>query len=61
MPFNPKVPFYQDIPHRRSGRREFPATTKRPFAPFRLAEGIVLHAGDGRRAKIEGNDFLRRA
>ena len=41
------------------GLRGFLATLDSRFAPGHLAEGIVFHHPDGRRAKIKRKDFAR--
>jgi hypothetical protein len=59
--FNLHVPQYQDAPRSYSGPREFRTTLESGFAPGHLAEGIVFHHPDGRRAKIKRKDFPRSA
>jgi hypothetical protein len=47
------------VPRTYDGLREFLATLDSRFAPGHLAEGIVFHHRDGRRAKIKRKDFAR--
>jgi hypothetical protein len=61
VPFNLEAPVFQDVPRRYSELREFLATLESKFAPGHLAEGIVFHHPDGRRAKIKRKDFPRAA
>jgi hypothetical protein len=61
VPFNLEVPAYQDVPRSYAGLREFLVTLDSRFAPGHLAEGIVFHHPDGRRAKIKRKDFPRAA
>jgi len=61
VPFNLEVPVYQDVPRSYGELREFLATLQSRFAPGHLAEGIVFHHPDGRRAKIKRRDFLHGA
>jgi hypothetical protein len=57
VPFNLEVPAYQDVPRDYVGLRDFLAELESRFAPGILAEGIVFHHPDGRRAKIKRKDF----
>jgi hypothetical protein len=57
VPFNLEVPTYEDVPRTYDGIREFLATMDSKFSPGHLAEGIVFHHPDGRRAKIKRKDF----
>jgi hypothetical protein len=57
VPFNLEIPLYVDVPRTFEGLRSFLATLESRFAPGHLAEGIVFHHGDGRRAKIKRRDF----
>ncbi len=59
VPFNLEVPLYRDVPRDYEGLREFLATLESAFSPGHLAEGIVFHHPDGRRAKIKRKDFPR--
>lgn len=61
VPFNLRVPSYQDVPRSYGELREFLAALESRFAPGHLAEGIVFHHSDGRRAKIKRKDFPRAA
>ncbi|GAA2490649.1 hypothetical protein [Streptomyces longisporus] len=57
VPFNLKVPVYQGVPRDYVGLRDFLAELESRFVPGALAEGIVFHHPDGRRAKIKRKDF----
>jgi hypothetical protein len=57
VPFNLEVPEYAQVPRTFEGLREFLATLESRYAPGHLAEGIVFHHTDGRRAKIKRKDF----
>ena len=59
IPFNLEIPEYVDVPRTFDGLHEFLATLDSRFAPGHLAEGIVFHHPDGRRAKIKRKDFAR--
>jgi hypothetical protein len=59
VPFNLRVPVYQEVPRSYAGLRDFLVTLESRFAPGQLAEGIVFHHPDGRRAKIKRKDFAR--
>jgi len=61
VPFNLEVPEYKEVPRSYTGLRDFLATLESRFAPGHLAEGIVFHHPDGRRAKIKRKDFPRAA
>jgi hypothetical protein len=61
VPFNLQAPAYQDAPRSYSDLRDFLATLESKFVPGHLAEGIVFHHPDGRRAKIKRKDFPRSA
>lgn len=59
VPFNMDVPVYE-VPQRSFGDlHEFLAQMESRYAPGHLAEGIVFHHPDGRRAKIKRRDFVR--
>lgn len=60
VPFNLEVPVYADIPRDFDGLATQLAELESRFAPGRLAEGVVFHHPDGRRAKIKRRDFARR-
>jgi len=57
VPFNIDVPSYDATPRSFSGLREFLASLESRYSPNHLAEGIVFHHPDGRRAKIKRRDF----
>jgi hypothetical protein len=59
IPFNLEIPEYVDVPRTFDGLHEFLTTLDSRFAPGHLAEGIVFHHPDGRRAKIKRKDFAR--
>lgn len=59
VPFNLQVPAYQDVPRSYGELWDFLAALESRFAPGHLAEGIVFHHPDGRRAKIKRKDFPR--
>lgn len=61
VPFNLRVPEYDGVPRSYPGLRDFLATLDSRYAPGHLAEGIVFHHPDGRRAKIKRKDFPRSA
>ncbi|MEV0326729.1 hypothetical protein AB0H63_09805 [Micromonospora echinospora] len=61
VPFNLCVPALPDAPRSYTGLREYLAGLESRFAPGHLAEGIVFHHPDGRRAKIKRKDFPRSA
>ncbi|MFD0563797.1 hypothetical protein ACFQ2M_18610 [Kitasatospora saccharophila] len=49
------------VPRSYRGLREHLAELESRFAPGALAEGIVFHHPDGRRAKIKRKDFPKSA
>lgn len=57
MPFNLSAPVYADVPRDFAGLRAFLATVDSVYSPGNLAEGLVFHHPDGRRAKIKRKDF----
>lgn len=58
VPFNIEVPVYE-VPGRSfGGLQRFLAQMESRYAPGHLAEGIVFHHPDGRRAKIKRRDFV---
>jgi len=57
VPFNLEVPVYVDVPRDFEGVRAFLSKLESRYAPGHLAEGIVFHHPDGRRAKIKRKDF----
>ncbi|HEY6176368.1 MAG TPA: hypothetical protein VIX73_18055 [Kofleriaceae bacterium] len=56
-PFNLEIPVYDEVPRSYDGLKRFLASLDSRFAPGHLAEGIVFHHPDGRRAKIKRKDF----
>jgi hypothetical protein len=61
VPFNVAAPTYQGVPRDYATLQDFLATMESRFSPGNLAEGIVFHHPDGRRAKIKRKDFPRAA
>ncbi|WP_433273979.1 hypothetical protein ACQPZF_20485 [Actinosynnema sp. CS-041913] len=61
VPFNVEVPVYAEVPRDYRELRDFLSTLDSRFAPGSLAEGIVFHHPDGRRAKIKRKDFPKSA
>jgi hypothetical protein len=59
VPFNLSAPVLGDVPRSYDGLREFLLAADSRFSPGHLAEGIVFHHPDGRRAKIKGKDFSK--
>jgi hypothetical protein len=59
VPFNLGIPDYDGIARDFDGLRDLLADLESRFAPGHLAEGIVFHHPDGRRAKIKRKDFAR--
>lgn len=57
VPFNHDIPSYLDTPRSYAELQEFLALLDSRYAPGHLAEGIVFHHPDGRRAKIKRKDF----
>jgi hypothetical protein len=57
VPFNLQVPVYGDVPRGYAQIREYLEKLDSRYAPGHLAEGIVFHHPDGRRAKIKRKDF----
>lgn len=57
VPFNLEVPEYTDVPRDFAGVQAYLAKLESRYAPGHLAEGIVFHHPDGRRAKIKRKDF----
>ncbi|WP_437762008.1 hypothetical protein WMF27_01670 [Sorangium sp. So ce281] len=57
VPFNLEIPVYDDVPRSYDGLRGLFQHLESRFAPGHLAEGIVFHHPDGRRAKIKRKDF----
>lgn len=61
VPFNTDAPVLETVPRSYPELREFLAELDSRYAPGHLAEGIVFHHPDGRRAKIKRKDFPRSA
>ncbi|QWF85654.1 hypothetical protein [Amycolatopsis sp. CA-230715] len=61
VPFNSHAPTVPDVPRSYHELRDFLTTLDSKFSPGHLAEGIVFHHPDGRRAKIKRKDFPRTA
>lgn len=57
MLFNLDVPSYVEAPRTYAELQEFLSILESRYAPGHLAEGIVFHHPDGRRAKIKRKDF----
>lgn len=57
LPFNFKAPRYEGLTRSFDGLRDFLNSIPSRFSPGHLAEGIVFHHPDGRRAKIKRKDF----
>lgn len=57
LPFNMSAPVYEDVPRSFDELKVYLATLDSKFSPGHLAEGIVFHHPDGRRAKIKRKDF----
>ncbi|MFI9329005.1 hypothetical protein ACIGZJ_15820 [Kitasatospora sp. NPDC052868] len=61
VPFNLEIPAYGDVPRSYRELRDYLAGLESRYAPGSLAEGIVFHHPDGRRAKIKRKDFPKSA
>ncbi len=57
VPFDLEIPVYEDIPRTFESIRDQVMTLPSQYSPEHLAEGIVFHHPDGRRAKIKRKDF----
>ncbi len=57
VPFNLDIPRYAQLPLTYEGLANSLAMLESLYAPGQLAEGIVFHHPDGRRAKIKRKDF----
>jgi hypothetical protein len=57
VPFNLEIPAYDDVPRSYGEIRAYLEKLESRYAPGHLAEGIVFHHADGRRAKIKRKDF----
>lgn len=56
-PFNLEIPVYDAVDRSYDGLQRLLAALESRYAPGHLAEGIVFHHPDGRRAKIKRKDF----
>ena len=61
VPFNLSVPDFGAVPRSYAGLKSLLAQLESRYAPGHLAEGIVFHHPDGRRAKIKTKDFASTA
>ncbi|MBC8351859.1 MAG: hypothetical protein H8E66_07710 [Planctomycetes bacterium] len=57
VPFNLEIPTYDEVPRTYDGLHKALAELESKYSPAHLAEGIVFHHPDGRRAKIKRKDF----
>lgn len=57
LPFNVQAPVYAEAPRTFEGLRDFLRDLESTYSPGHLAEGLVFHHPDGRRAKIKRKDF----
>lgn len=57
VPFDLEIPAYEDIPRNYPDLRATLVELESKYSPRHLAEGIVFHHPDGRRAKIKRKDF----
>ena len=57
VPFNLEIPAYDEIPRSFQGLKSALKELESKYSPKQLAEGIVFHHPDGRRAKIKRKDF----
>jgi hypothetical protein len=57
VPFNLEIPAYDNVPRTFDELKALLANLPSKFSPGHLAEGIVFHHPDGRRAKIKRKDF----
>jgi len=57
VPFNLEIPTFDGVPRTYEGLQKLLAELESKFSPQHLAEGIVFHHPDGRRAKIKRKDF----
>lgn len=57
VPFNLEIPEYENVPRNFDSLKAFLSTLESKYAPGHVAEGIVFHHPDGRRAKIKRKDF----
>ena len=56
-PFNLEIPSFDRVDRTYDGLRQALADLESQYSPSHLAEGIVFHHPDGRRAKIKRKDF----
>ena len=59
VPFDLKIPTYDGVPRTFDGLRDLLAELPSRYSDGAIAEGIVFHHPDGRRAKIKRKDFAR--
>lgn len=59
VPFNMDIPTYDEIPRDFDGLAKFLAEIESHYSEGNLAEGVVFHHPDGRRAKIKRRDFAK--
>ena len=59
VPFNMEIPTYDEIPRDFDGLAQFLMEIESHYSAGNLAEGIVFHHPDGRRAKIKRRDFAK--
>ncbi len=57
VPFNLVIPRFHDVPRSFDEFKAFLQSVDSKYAPGHIAEGIVFHHPDGRRAKIKRKDF----
>ncbi len=57
VPFNLQIPLYEGLPRTYAGLQKALAELESQYSPQHLAEGIVFHHPDGKRAKIKRKDF----
>lgn len=57
VPFDLEIPSYDEIPRSYDGLYKALTELESRYSPAHLAEGIVFHHSDGRRAKIKRKDF----
>lgn len=61
VPFNLDVPVFEDVPRTYDGLKDFLRNLESLYSPGHIAEGIVFHHADGRRAKIKRKDFSKQS
>lgn len=57
VPFNLVIPSFDEIDRSFEGLRQSLVVLESHYSPSHLAEGVVFHHPDGRRAKIKRKDF----